>query len=99
MGAMMTLGMVGSMAAPVMLQAEYYWVICDYEKKGFWGMLIPEPSVEEAIQAAKNYIAEKGTSVFPIGAVRGIEVYTKLPKWFGKAEKEPVRREFIEVGM
>lgn len=99
MGAMMTLGMVGGLAAPVMLQAEYYWVICDYEKKEFWGMLYPQPSVGEAIQAAKDYITEKGSSVFPIGSVRGIEVYTKFPAWFGKGEKEPVKREFIEVGM
>ena len=78
-------------------QTEYFWVICDYERKDFWGMLVPQPSVEEAVQAAKNYIAEKGSSIFPIGSVRGIEVYTKLPKWFGGGD--PIRRDFIEVGM
>lgn len=92
MGTMMTLGMVGSMAAPVMLQAQYYWVIGDYEKKEFWGMAKPQPSIDEAVAAAKSYIKQKG---FPVGGVYAIEVYSRLPKILGRGT--PIRREFIEV--
>lgn len=73
-------------------QAEYYWVIADYEKKEFWGMAVPHPSMGEAIQAAKNYTKEKG---FPLGAVYAIEVYSQLPKVLGRGV--PIKREFIEV--
>lgn len=81
-----------SLGGNVMPQGDYYWVICDYEKKEFWGMLHPLPSVDGAIRAAKDYIKQKR---FPVGGVYAIEVYSQLPKILGRGT--PLKREFIEV--
>jgi len=93
MGSLIMLGMTGRMMAPVMFQtAGYYWVICDYERKEFWGMVNPCPTIEDALIEAHRYIKEKN---FPAGAVYAIEVHSQLPKILGTGN--PIRREFIEV--